>query len=265
MVVKFADIAKGPKDLLNEDYASKVSLKCKKAAGPVSVSIESVRAPNGSISSKVGSSFSYAGLNFDKVQMEADGNNTLETSLVPCKGCKVSFKGNTGADLGIDYSTGSIMTSSKLDVKDLSKFSTSACVGLSGGVTLGADASFALTGKTGLSDYNVGASYSSGPLFASVVSANKASAVNLSLMYKVNSDLTLASSTTHSASKKCDVLAVGGMYNTSYGLLKAKVGSNNVVSASLIKEIAPKVTLTATGSMTGTDSSTFKYGLGLAM
>jgi len=86
-------------------------------------------------------------------------------------------------------------------------------------------------------------------------------------MYKVNPDLSLASSTTHSSAKACDVLAVGGAYSglASLGTIKAKVGSNGVTSACIIKEVAPKVNLTASGSITGADFSTFKYGLGITM
>lgn len=85
------------------------------------------------------------------------------------------------------------------------------------------------------------------------------------MMYKVNSDLTLASNTSHSAAKTCDVVAVGGLYKSSLGDLKAKVGSDKVISACLVREVAPKVNVTASGSVTGSDFSTFKYGLGVSI
>jgi len=267
--MKFSDISKPSKDLLGDDYTSNVTLKAKGKAGPIGVTIETDRSPAGTLSSKIGGKFSYAGLNFDKVQVKADGSNVLETSLVPCSGCKVTFKANKGADLGVEYTAGSITTTGSLDVLNMSKLSTSAiCVSVAPGINLGGDLSYNISGeKAGLSSYNVGASYTSGPLFASVTSASKLSQFNIGVMYKVNSDLSLASSTTHSADKSCDVLAVGGTYTGlgSLGTIKAKVGSNGVTSACLVKEIASKVNLTASGSVNGSDFSTFKYGFGVTM
>ncbi|EED95786.1 predicted protein [Thalassiosira pseudonana CCMP1335] len=268
MAVKYSDIGKSAKDLLNDDYTNSISLKCKGKAGPVGVTVETERSPAGTLSSKVGTKFSYAGLNFDKLQAKADGSNVLETSLAPCAGCKVTFKANKGADLGVEYTAGSIVTTGALDVLNMSKLSTSTCIGVAPGINVGGDLSYNLSGdKAGLSSYNVGASYATGPLFASVTSASKFSQFNVGVLYKVNKDLSLASNTTHSSGKACDVLAIGGAYSglAAVGTIKAKVGSNGVTSACLIKEVAPKVNLTASGSISGVDFSTFKYGLGISM
>jgi len=266
--MKFSDISKPSKDLINDDYTSSVTLKCKGKAGPIGVTIETDRSATGALTSKVGGKFAYAGLNFDKVQSKADGSNVLETSLVPCKGCKMTFKASKGADLGVEYTAGSITSTGSLDILNMSKLSTSTCIGVAPGVNVGGDLSYNLSGdKGGLSSYNVGASYATGPLFASVTTASKLSQFNVGVMYKVNSDLSLASSTTHSSSKSCDVLAIGGAYTGlgSVGTIKAKVGSNGVTSACLIKEVAPKVNLTASGAISGADFSTFKYGIGITM
>lgn len=168
----------------------------------------------------------------------------------------------------MEYSAGSITTTGSLDVLNMSKLSTSTCIGVAPGINVGGDLAYNISGdKGGLSSYNVGANYATGPLFASVTSASKFSQFNVSAMYKVNNDLSLASSTTHSSAKACDVLAIGGSYSGlgSMGTIKAKVGSNGVTSACVIKEVAPKVNLTASGSISGADFSTFKYGIGLTM
>ena len=267
--MKFSDISKPSSDLLNNDYCSNVTLKAKGlSAGPIAVSIETERSAAGTLSSKVGGKFAYAGLNFDKLEAKADGSNVLETSLVPCPGCKMTFKANKGADLGLEYTAGKMTTTGSLDVLNMSSFSTSTCIGVSPGINVGGNLSYNLSGdKAGLSSYNVGASYATGPMYASVTSSNKFGQFNVGVLYKVNKDLSLASSTTHSSSKACDIAAVGGSYSGlgSVGTIKAKVGSNGVTSACLVKEIAPKVNLTASGSISGTDFSTFKYGLGIAM
>ena len=255
--------------MLDDDYCSNVTLKAKGlSAGPISVSIETERSAAGTLSSKIGGKFSYAGLNFDKVDMKADGSNVLETSLVPCPGCKMTFKANKGADLGLEYTRGKMTTTGSLDVLNMSSFSTSTCIGISPAINLGGDLKYNLSGdKAGLSSYNAGASYATGPMFASVTTANKFAQFNVGVMYKVNSDLSLASSTTHSSGKACNVLAIGGAYSGlgSIGTIKAKVGSNGVTSACLIKEVAPKVSVTASGSISGTDFSTFKYGIGVTV
>jgi len=264
MPIKFKDISKGPSDLLSDDYTSSVTLKCKKGAGPIAVTIETDRSSSGALSSKIGGKLSYKGVSFDKIQFKADGGHVLETSTVPYPDFKLSFKGNKGADLGVDYGKGNLALTSVLDVKDMSKFSTSGCVSLSSGIVLGGDASYSIS-KSSLSGYNLGASYSSGNMFGSITTASKVSQANLGLLYKVNNELSVATKTTHAADKPLGSFSVGCSYNAAFGIVKAKVADGGVISAAVVTDIAPKVTLTASGTMTGTDSSTFKYGLGIVM
>lgn len=263
--MKFSDISKPSKDLLNDDYSSGTTLKVKSKAGPVGVTIESDRDSLGAISSKIGTKFSYAGLSFDKLQFKADGSNVLETSLVPCPGCKMTFKSNKGADLGFEYTKGGFTSTGTFDVLGMSKISASTCGSVSPGINLGADLSYGLSGKmAGLSSYNVGASYASGPLFASATTASKLSQVNVGLLYKVNSDLSLASSTSHSGSSMCNIMAVGGAYTglSQVGTVKAKLDSKGVISATLVKDLAPKVSLTASVAIS---EGAFVPGFGITM
>lgn len=250
---------------MNEDYSTKQTLKCKKNAGPVTVTIETERGEGGALSSKIGTKFSYAKFNVDKAQATANGGHVLETSLMVAPNMNLSFKAGKGADLGIDYTQGNFYATGVLDVVDMSKFSTSACMSLPSGMKAGGDATYGLSGKTGLTGLNVGASYSSGPIFASATSSNKFSAVTLGLMYKVNPSITVASMTSHSSEKVFDVGVIGGSYKADFGTIKAKYSQGGVVSAALIKEIAPKVTLTVSGSASVSDLSTFKYGFGIVM
>lgn len=254
------------KDILNDDYTSKISLKCKSIAGPVAVTIETERGSTGALSSKIGTKFSYAKFNVDKGQLTADGGSALETSIKLTPDIKLSFKTTKGADLGVDYTLGSFYATGVLDVQNMSKVSTSACYALPSGLKVGGDATYALSGKTtGLAGFNIGASYSKGPIFASVVNS-KFSTYNVSMGYNVSPDITIASLTTHSAEKHCNIVGVGAAYkNPSIGTLKAKIGSDGILHACLIQDIAPKVTLTASGSMSATDPSTFKPGFGISI
>ena len=252
-------------DLLGDDFTTKISLKIKKAAGPVAVTVETERGSGGALSSKIGTKFVYSGISFDKIQLKADGSHVLESSMKPAPGFKVAFKGSKGADLCVDYASGNLATTAVLDVKEMSKFSGSACIGLPSGMTLGGDIVYGLSGSTGVKSFNVGGSYSTGGLSAAITTASKMSSVNLGLLYTVSSALTVATQSTHSSSKPVDILAVGAAYKAPFADLKAKVGSDGVVSASLVKDIAPKVTLTASGSVSASDFSNFKYGIGLVI
>lgn len=264
MVTKFADIAKGPSDLLGDDYTTKTTLKCKKPAGPLAVTIETERGSSGSLSSKIGTKFTYAGLSFDKIQFKPDGSGVLETSIKPCPGCITTFKGSKGADLGVDYTYGDVRLTGDLDVKDMSKFSSSACLTASGGIIVGGDMVYSIKSK-GVSTYNIGASYSSGPLFVSAVTANKVSSLNVGLLYTVNSNLTVATKSSHSSGKPLDSFSVGGKFKAGFGDVKAKFDSSGSISACLIKDVAPKVTLTASATAPTSDLSKLKYGIGISM
>jgi voltage-dependent anion channel protein 2 len=221
MATKFADLGKGPKDLLVEDYTSSFVLRAKKMAGPVAVTIETERVAGGVLASKVGTKFSYDKFNVDKGQLKPDGGRVLETSLILAPHLKMSFKANKGADLGIDYMKGNFYGTAVLDVMDMSRVTSSACLGLSSGFKLGGEATYNLNGINGLAGFNVGASYTVGPMFAAVTASNKQQ-VDVGLLYLVNKDLALASQTTHSANKACDVLAVGGALKAPSGIIKAK-------------------------------------------
>lgn len=231
------------------------------------MTIETEQGDSGTLSSKIGTKFNYAKFQVDKGQLTADGGKVLETSLKLNDVLKLSFKAGKGADLGLDYTKGNFYATGSMDVMEMSNLTTSACLGLPSGLKLGGDARYNLTGSsTGLAGFNVGASYTAGPILASVTATSKFSVYNVGLLYRVNKDIMLASQTTHSSSKMCDVLAVGGAYKApNVGIIKAKLGSNGIISACLIREIAPSVTMTASGSMSASDVSTFKPGFGISI
>ena len=254
-----------PPDLLGDDFTSKLSLKVKKGAGPVAVTIETERDIGGTLSSKIGTKFAFSKFSIDKLQFKGDGSQVIETSMKPYPGLKVAFKGNKGADVCVDFTKDTLACTSVIDVKEFSKVSASGCIGLPSGLTVGGDLAYGLSGKTGITGFNVGGSYSSGPLSGSLTTSSKFSQFNLGLLYKVDGNLSLASSTLHSSSKPFDLDGVGAAYKASFGDVKAKYDSSGVLSACLVKEIAPKVTLTASGSIVASDMSNFKYGLGIVM
>ena len=252
-----------PVDLLSDDFTSKTTLKCKKAAGPLAVTIETERIASGALSSKVGTKFAVGGFNVDKIQFKPKGDYVLETSTSPAAGVKLTFKGGDGADVGVEYTKGSTIATAVLDAKDMSKISSSVCMGVASGVNLGGSMTYDMGKAAGVSGYSVGGNYASGPLFASLTTSK--GQANLGLLYNVNSGLALASTSSHSASSPLGSFTVGCAYKASVGDVKAKVGSDGIISACLVKDIAPKVSLTVSGSVAGTDFSTLKYGAGISM
>jgi len=185
--------------------------------------------------------------------------------MVPCTGTKMTFKGAKGAELGLEYTKGNLFATGSMDVKDMSKVSASASLGLAQGIKVGGSATYALKGATGLSAFNVGATYAKGPLYTSVTTASKMSQIDAGVLYKVNSTLTVASVSSHSKAKPLESITVGGSYAASFGNVKAKVNNEGILSACLIKEVAPKVSLTVSGTAPAKDLSNIKYGIGIVM
>lgn len=253
------------KDLLNDDFTNKFSLKCKKDAGPIGFTLETERGGDGSLSSKVGTKFSYAKFNVDKGQVKADGGGVLETSFPISPELKVYFKASKSADLIVDFVKDNLFATGSVDVTDLTKASGSACLALPSGIKVGGDVGYGFSGpKAGLNSVSAGFNYTNGPLLASCVATNKFSQVEVGLLYKVNPQLTLGSVTVHSSAKSCNVMGIGGSYKAcGVGTIKAKWGMDQVLHACVSKEVAPKVIVVASASVTPTDFSTLKPGMSI--
>lgn len=250
---------------MNDDFTTKYVLKAKKAAGPVTFTIETEQDKSGALSSKIGTKYAYSKFSLDKGQLKGDGSKVFESSIKLSPDVKISFKGGKGADLCVDYTKGSLYATGVVDIMEMSKISSSVCMGMAGGFKVGADAAYSLSGSSGLTGFNVGASYGAGPVFASVTATSK-SAVNLGLLYKVNSDVSLASSTTHSSEKMCYVNGVGASVKVpDVGTIKAKYDSNHNITACLTRELVPKVSLTASATVPVSDVSAFKPGFTLTI
>jgi len=274
MAPLFADIAKSSKDLLSDDYGSKVTVKAKIPAGPATLTLETERVSKGGavslaskVSTKVAPSFLPKGFAIDKFQMKPDGSNALETSLKGvAPGLKLTFKGtdSSSGDLGMEYVKGKVAATAVLDVVELSKISTSACYGCAS-KTVGASATYSMAGKEcALSSYSLGGAYSTGALTISATTASKLSEVNVNTLYKASPALTVATASSHSSDKALGKFEVGCAYRAPVGLIKTKVDSAGLVSGACVKKI-DNYTVTASGSVSSSDLSTFKWGLGVSI
>lgn len=271
---KFVDINKNANDLLNDDYTDKLSLKCKKAAGPINVTVETCRNPtDGTLTTKLGSKFGVCGLAVDKLQLTQDANGVLESTISPFANTTIGFNGNTqSADVYMQYKQTNMTINGILDVQNFATFQTAASLTCKNNVTLGADAIVDLN-KSCLSRVNLGVNYTKGPLFGSLTTVNgvgccsstNACAANLGLVYQVSPKISIATNTVHACKEPIKCLTVGGIYDVPFAKFKVKANCGGTVSACMMKHVAQDVQLTVSGSVNVSDPSTFKYGLGLTI
>merc|ERR1712032_1803085 len=127
------------------------------------------------------------------------------------------------------------------------------------GATVGTELVYNISGKS-VSAFNVGMSYAQGPMFGALTTSSNFSTFNLGLLYKVNPELSLATQSTHSSAKSIDLLGIGCLYKAPFGTVKAKYSGSGVLSACLIKELAPKVTVKASAAVPTSDMSKITTG-----
>ncbi|GMH50156.1 hypothetical protein TrLO_g9420 [Triparma laevis f. longispina] len=266
----FKDISKSSNDALGDDYTSKVSSKMKTKAGPVGVTCETTRVSKDKVSLLSKLSFKWAGpsgFSVDKLQLKDNGSHVLETSLVGAAGnpnLKFTFKGDDSqkGDLGVEYSKGMLGLTAEMDIIELKKVSASALV-TKGDLAFGGNGTFKMAGSS-IDKFSLGASYSAGPIFAALTT-DKFAGANLGLMYKVNGDLSIATSSSHSADKPLDAVTIGCVYNAPVGVVKAKCTSGGVASAVLVKDVAKKVTITPSLQVANGDIKNASFGFGVVM
>jgi len=232
------------------------------------VTSETERKVKGSTSLLSKLSFKWAagsGFSIDKLQMKPDGSHVMETSLTGvAPGLKFTFKGddNQNGDLGMEYTKGAIGATAVMDIIELKQVAASLAAS-KGDLAFGGSATYKISSST-LDKYSVAASYSSGPLFASVVS-NKLSSIDLGLKYKVNNDLVIGTSSSHSASSPLGSMTAGASYDAPFGIVKGKATSDGTISAVLVKEVAKKVTITPSVELKASDFANATWGLGVTM
>ena len=199
--------------------------------------------------------------------MKPDGHHAIETSLSGlAPGLAFTFKGDDSdqGDIGVEYSQGLLSAAASCDVISASSLSGSFSLNKDA-LTLGSAATYSLKAND-LDKFSLGASYNSGALFAAVTTT-KLSKATLNVKYTVNKDLTLATSSTHSATSPLSTVTLGAVYAAGdLGTLKAKVTSDGAVEAAVVKDIAKKVTVNPSVRVSAhRPSETWAYGLGITV
>jgi len=258
-------------DALGDDYQNKVFAKIKTKAGPVGVTCEVTRKSSDnktSLLSKIALKWKGpSGFSIDKLTMKPDGTHAMETSLGGlAPGLKLTFKGDDAnqGDLGAEYTKGPIAATAVCDIIMGSTVSGSVCFAAKDNVNVGGSAQYDIKGSA-LKSFGVGASVTQGPLFASITTS-KFDSADLGLLYTVNSDLKLATSSSHSASKPLDKVTVGCIFNNNFGVLKGKFTSDGAIEAALIKDVSKGVTVNPSFKISAQKpADSFAFGLGVTI
>lgn len=237
---KFKDLLKAPSDLLGDDFTDKKTLKFKMAAAGVTFTAEDELKLKGnalsSVAGKVAGKYAHkpSGVNIDKLECKG-ADSKLELSY-PVFGGKTKFKGDLKGESGdvggsVEFEKGfagsmnmvaALTSKYKLDV---SLTTGSKAFALGGAFSFQAD-----TNK--IKGFDAGASYTTGPLFLGLTSADKFAAATCGLTYKATPLLTLVAKGTFPK----NVLVGGAMLKMSDTLtIKAKTDGKDLEAVALNK------------------------------
>jgi len=263
----FKDFDKCAKDLINDDFDTKTSLKVK-SEGPSNVSLTTTTDYNPGASvlpTKVNFKWAHeSGFAVDKLEIASCEKVTLETSLVGvAPGLKLEFKGvdNSSGTLGLVYKHKLATIASDLDIVGFS--STKASVlGGANGVLAGASADFDIN-KCDIKDYAAGIAYS--PccgVFAGLKATKKFTEFNSSIHYKVNPKLSVAAMVDYVPKKSTHGFKIGAAYKccpeTS---VKVKVDNDLVVKASVKQELPKKLVVVGAAEVDVRNPGKLNFGV----
>jgi len=263
----FKDFAKCTKDLFNDDFDTKSSLKIKSEApsGVVLTSTTDFNC-NAPFTSKVSAKWAHEGYAVDKLEISSRDKVKLETSLAKLvPGLTLEFKGATGsgatASLGAVYKHQFATITSDLDILAFSTANASV-LGGSAGFLAGASANFGLN-KFEVKDYTAAISYSpSCGLYAGVVANKKFSEFNALLQYKVQPKLRVAAlldCVPKTSSHTCSVaVAYDCCENTA---VKVKANCDGVITASVKHTMPKKFTVVGAAELDTRNTSNINFGV----
>jgi hypothetical protein len=274
--VKFDDLSKTAKDVLDNDYqTSGYQFKAKQNASwnstvaTTTVDLfgkDAIQTP-AKLSFKVPNIFGIGGLTVDKLELDKAGKAKLEASAKKeshgvhglVLEAKSDLKSVNALNCGFTF-TGLADTQIKADAP-LSKpdgFSLEATRSVPFGI-LGLKC-----GMANLSAPDVGFRFASGPLFGSLLATKKLSCFTVHAFYKASDDIKVAASCTQDKSGKGTGASAGVEYKVSKDTTaKAKVQHDRTVSASVKHNVQRGFTLNAGGKYSA--DGKLSYGLSLSI
>lgn len=236
----FKDFDKSTKDIFDEDFDSKYSLKIK-APAPHGVVITTNTTFDKGLSSKISGKYTYksSGFTLEKLEYNSKGNFTVETSLSGvAPGLKLEFKGNDDSkgDLSATYKSSAfpVTLTGEVDAISLKKASASVCGG-HGAFSAGASVDLNIE-KPSCEKFNFGFGYAANKLFAGIRVNNNISDYSALFSYGVADKLSLAGSAEFKGASP--TFSVAGVYNCNPNtLVKIKASNAGVIDASVKQTI----------------------------
>eukprot|EP01006_Ploeotia_vitrea_P020886 TRINITY_DN53200_c0_g1_i1.p1 TRINITY_DN53200_c0_g1~~TRINITY_DN53200_c0_g1_i1.p1 ORF type:complete len:270 (-),score=2.31 TRINITY_DN53200_c0_g1_i1:62-871(-) len=259
----YADLDKNTRDIFNDDFDTKCSLKVKSEA-PCGATLTTNTDCCG-FSSKVSGKWAHSsGFAVDKLEFAGKDKIKLESSLTGlAPGMKLEFKGasaNTG-NLGMTYKHKLATVTTDLDIAGFSTANASV-LGGSNGVLAGASAKFALAGKFEVKDFSAGFGYQRSNMFAGVVANKKFGEFNAAFHYAVKPNLTIAA--------LCDIVPKASSHKFNIGTeyvcnpnttVKVKANSDGVINASVKQKFPKKFTVVGAAQVEAKNISAVNFGV----
>jgi hypothetical protein len=267
--VKFDDISKTAKDILEDDYQTSgfefVTKQKTNVSASVATTTVTMFPPTAKVGWKIPQPFGLKGFSVDKLEMDKAGKFKIETSmdkgLHSVDGLKVEAKSGL-EDLSkmtadLTY-TGIADTSIKVNAPVLApdKFTLDVTRSLQQ-ATVGVKC-----GMANMSSPDIGARFATGPLFASLLLKDKFKTIAAHASYKASDDLKVAATCVQGKDLKG---SVGVAYTVSKDTtVKAKVAEDTSVTASVKHSVQKGFTVVAGGKFE-TSSGKLTYGMKLTV
>jgi hypothetical protein len=268
-IALYKDLDKNTRDIFNDDFDTKYSLKVKSEA-PQGVAVTTTTDCNcggNAFTSKVSLKWAHESSGFvvDKLEFAGRDKVKLESSLSGlAPGLKLEFKGASASsgNLGAIYKHQFATIATDLDVAGFSAANVSV-LGGSNGVLAGASANLAFGGKFEVKDYSAALGYKANfGLFASVVANKKFTEFNTAVQYQVKDNLTVAAlcdCVPKSSSHKINLAATFNCCpNTA---VKVKVNNDGVINASVKHQLPKKMTVVGAAEFDTRNTSSINFGV----
>lgn len=261
----FGDIDKSIKDIFEDDFDTKSSLKVKSSGpwGTTVTSNTSFNTKDKSSTTKLSLKYPHAsGFTLEKFEYKHDGHLVTETSLTgAAPGLKLEFKGDdekAKGDLIATYTVPAVTLTSELDILNFGKLKASATGG-QGAVTAGVSAHFDL-GKQNLDAVNIAVGYTAPNFYGVARACNTFKDFSGSAKYQFNDKLTLAAKVNH-GDKGVSGAAAAIYACCPNNIIKVKAGTCGGISASLKRSYEKKFAVVTAVSTNTSSISDFKWGV----
>jgi hypothetical protein len=276
----FADVQKGPLDLLNQDYFFDRKLKIVTISTTgVKYTAEGIMKPKGTAGTLSAKFQPFKNVQVEKLAVGVDGRFKGEISMVDdlFKGAKLIVKAedgggrNNSGEAVIEFAKDSLRLDTSVNVTDgpiLSGAATYEHKGVTGGFEVKYNTMLEEKGVASFEDFNGVVAYNARDYSVALKSKKKASIFNFTLLHDVNPTSTLAAEFEMNPKSGAKMLTVGGQHILdSETTVQGKINSDAIVSANLIQKVRPQVKLVFSAQIDARNfaADSHKFGMQLIL